>query len=89
MLAGCVAIMGTGALLIALTPPFLIVLLGAACLGFGVAVMDAGLVPMSRVCPAPPPGLLRFLQYRCLTLALLARRAFAVCRNHLERLVLA
>jgi fucose permease len=42
MLAGCVAI-AVGALVIALTPPFPVVLLGAACLGFGVAVIDAGL----------------------------------------------
>jgi len=42
MLAGCVAI-ATGAFVIALTPPFPVVLLGASCLGFGVAVIDAGL----------------------------------------------
>jgi fucose permease len=42
MLAGCVAI-AMGALVIALTPPFPVVLLGASCLGFGVAVIDAGL----------------------------------------------
>jgi fucose permease len=42
MLFGCLAI-ATGALVIALTPPFPVVLLGASCLGFGVAVIDAGL----------------------------------------------